>query len=125
MKKLLFLITLMLAVLLPTAGKSQVIVQFGHPAVIVPAAPACAYGYYDDPPYACAPMGYYDSSWFPGGIFLGAGPWFGGHYDRYYHGGYHYHGAYGGYSHYRSSVHIHSYGYGSHTTIVNHYHYHR
>ena len=37
--------------------------------------PVCAYGYYPDYPYACAPYGYYGPSWFSGGVFIGAGPW--------------------------------------------------
>jgi hypothetical protein len=41
-------------------------------------APECPYGYYDVPPYACAPAGYYGPEWFTGGIFIGAGPWFHG-----------------------------------------------
>ena len=46
-------------------------------------APVCAYGYYGYYPYACAPYGYYGPSWFNGGIFIGAGPWFrGGFGDR-------------------------------------------
>src|ERR1700735_3566741 len=40
--------------------------------------PACAYGYYGYAPYACAPYGYYGPSWFSGGLFIGAGPWFRG-----------------------------------------------
>jgi len=47
------------------------------------AAPVCAYGYYGYAPYACAPYGYYGPSWFAGGVFIGAGPWFHG-----YGGGY-------------------------------------
>ena len=43
------------------------------------AAPQCPYGYYDYPPYDCAPYGYYGPEWFTGGIFIGAGPWFHGH----------------------------------------------
>jgi len=42
--------------------------------------PACAYGYYGYYPYACAPYGYYGPSWFSGGLFIGAGPWFRGGY---------------------------------------------
>jgi hypothetical protein len=42
--------------------------------------PACAYGYYPYAPYACAPYGYYGPSWFSGGLFIGAGPWFHGFY---------------------------------------------
>src|ERR1700721_662803 len=40
--------------------------------------PAFAYGYYGYYPYACAPYGYYGPSWFSGGLFIGAGPWFRG-----------------------------------------------
>jgi hypothetical protein len=47
-------------------------------AVEVGAAPDCPYGYYDTPPYACAPYGYYGPEWFTGGVFIGAGPWFHG-----------------------------------------------
>ena len=38
--------------------------------------PVCAYGYYADYPYACAPYGYYGPTWFANGIFIGAGPWY-------------------------------------------------
>ena len=47
-------------------------------------APDCPYGYYDEPPYACAPAGYYGPEWFNGGLFIGAGPWF--HGDEHFHG---------------------------------------
>jgi len=40
--------------------------------------PVCPYGYYEAPPYACAPDGYYGPEWFSGGVFVGAGPWFHG-----------------------------------------------
>jgi hypothetical protein len=40
--------------------------------------PDCPYGFYDYPPYDCAPSGYYGPDWFVGGIFIGAGPWFHG-----------------------------------------------
>lgn len=46
--------------------------------------PVCAYGYYPDSPYACAPYGYYGPSWFSGGIFIGAGPWYHGWGHPYY-----------------------------------------
>lgn len=46
--------------------------------VAVGVAPNCPYGYYDVPPYACAPYGYYGPEWFTGGVFIGAGPWFHG-----------------------------------------------
>ena len=50
-------------------------------------APVCAYGYYPDYPYACAPYGYYGPSWFSGGVFIGAGPWYHGGWGRHYYGG--------------------------------------
>ena len=52
-------------------AKAQVGVEIG-------VAPDCPYGYYDVPPYTCAPYGYYGPEWFNGGIFIGAGPWFHG-----------------------------------------------
>jgi hypothetical protein len=51
-------------------------VGFGGP-VYYGAAPVCSYGYYDYYPYTCAPYGYYGPDWFEGGVFIGAGPWFG------------------------------------------------
>src|SRR5271157_2444872 len=51
-------------------------------------APVCAYGYYADYPYACAPYGYYGPSWFAGGVFIGAGPWYHGWGHPYYGRGY-------------------------------------
>jgi hypothetical protein len=50
---------------------AQVAVSIGEP-------PVCPYGYYEEPPYNCAPDGYYGPEWFSGGIFIGAGPWFHG-----------------------------------------------
>src|ERR1700733_1332838 len=47
-------------------------------AVEVGVAPVCPYGYYDVPPYDCAPYGYYGPEWCVGGVFIGAGPWFHG-----------------------------------------------
>lgn len=53
--------------------------------------PDCPYGYYDAPPYLCAPAGYYGPEWFRGGVFIGAGPWFHGargfrgHVDNHFH----------------------------------------
>ncbi len=61
-------------------------------------APVCPYGYYDVPPYACAPPGYYGPEWFVGGAFIGAGPWFHGpahfhgHVDNHFDPGHGYHG---------------------------------
>jgi hypothetical protein len=47
-------------------------------SINIGAEPVCPYGYYDYPPYACAPYGYYGPEWFSGGVFIGAGPWFHG-----------------------------------------------
>jgi hypothetical protein len=46
--------------------------------------PVCAYGYYPDSPYGCAPYGYYGPSWFANGVFIGAGPWYHGWGHPYY-----------------------------------------
>ncbi len=64
---------------------------YGGPVYYAP--PVCAYGYYDYPPYACAPYGYYGPDWFVGGVFIGAGPWFRG---GFFPGGYGYRGGYYG-----------------------------
>src|SRR3984957_18835981 len=47
-------------------------------------APVCPYGYFDYPPYDCAPYGYYGPDWFVDGLFIGAGPWF--HRDHGFYG---------------------------------------
>ena len=47
-----------------------------HVAVGVGGPPVCPYGYYEAPPYNCAPDGYYGPEWFSGGVFIGAGPWY-------------------------------------------------
>jgi len=53
-------------------------------SVSIGAPPVCPYGYYEVPPYNCAPDGYYGPEWFVGGGFIGAGPW--------YHGSEHFYG---------------------------------
>ncbi len=55
----------------PTASAAKVSVDIG-------VAPVCPYGYYEVPPYNCAPDGYYGPEWFTNGVFIGAGPWFHG-----------------------------------------------
>jgi hypothetical protein len=63
------------------------------------ASPVCPYGYYDVPPYSCAPYGYYGPEWFTNGVFIGAGPWFHGpenfhgYVDNHYRADHGYHGA--------------------------------
>jgi hypothetical protein len=84
-------------------------VRVGPFAAAVGPAPVCAYGYYGYYPYACAPYGYYGSSWFVGGAFIGAGPWYHGYYGHGFYGrpGYGYWHGYGyrpGYG-YRAPVH--------------------
>ena len=59
------------------SAQAQVAISIGEP-------PVCPYGYYEVPPYNCAPDGYYGPEWFSGGIFIGAGPW--------YHGSGHFYG---------------------------------
>ncbi len=63
------------------APKASAQVSIG---VNIGAAPACPYGYFDYAPYNCAPYGYYGPTWFSGGVFIGAGPWF--HGPRNFHG---------------------------------------
>ena len=59
--------------------------------------PECPYGYYDYPPYACAPAGYWGPEYFYNGIFIGVGPWWGWGYrhgwdGHRFHGYYRWHG---------------------------------
>ena len=89
----------MLGVLvLLAAGSAHAQVAVGVPvgpvAAAVGPAPVCPYGYYSYYPYACAPYGYYGPSWFAGGVFIGAGPWYHGYYGHgaYWHRGYGYRG---------------------------------
>jgi hypothetical protein len=67
------LTTLAAGLLFAAANRApaQVAVEIGAP-------PVCPYGYYEEPPYTCAPDGYYGPEWFSGGVFIGAGPWFHG-----------------------------------------------
>ena len=70
---------------------AQISVTFG-------VEPVCPYGYFDYPPYQCAPYGYYGPDWFNDGIFIGAGRWyrgpghFYGHVDNRYDPRHGYHG---------------------------------
>lgn len=65
----------------PTRASAQISVgiDVGGPP------PVCPYGYFDYPPYDCAPYGYYGPDWYMGGVFIGAGPWFHGHHGFYGH----------------------------------------
>ena len=87
--------TLAAALLLSTSARPQVAV-----GVNIGPAPVCPYGYFDYPPYDCAPYGYYGPEWFTNGVFIGAGPWFHGpehfhgYVDNHYHPDHGYHGEY-------------------------------
>src|SRR5580704_8657139 len=75
------LLALFLIVPLAATSHAQVAVGIGvGPAVVeAPYAygpPVCEWGYYSYYPYDCAPYGYYGPSWFAGGVFIGAGPWY-------------------------------------------------
>jgi hypothetical protein len=72
--------TLAAVLLLATSAHSQVAI-----GVNIGPAPVCPYGYFDYPPYDCAPYGYYGPDWFASGIFIGAGPWFHGPHGFYGH----------------------------------------
>src|SRR5579863_4463492 len=60
-----------------TYSQAQVSVGVGVGPGYIGDAPVCDYGYYGYYPYACAPYGYYGPDWFAGGVFIGAGPWYG------------------------------------------------
>src|SRR5271167_265735 len=75
----------LVAVLMVPLAYSQAQVAVG-----IGVEPVCSYGYYNYYPYACAPYGFYGPSWFSGGIFIGAGPWF-----HVYRGGFYGHPGFG------------------------------
>ncbi len=91
--KYLTYVALVSALMLVPLAYAQAEVHFGVGVAVGPGyvgyvggAPACAYGYYDYYPYACAPYGYYGPQWFVNGVFIGAGPWY--HPRAYYYGRY-------------------------------------
>src|SRR5216684_1092428 len=90
----------------PHAHAQRVVIGIGVGPTYVAPPPVCEYGYYGYYPYACAPYGYYGPSYFSGGIFIGAGPWFHGYYGRpgfygrpWYYGRPYYYGRPGYYGH--------------------------
>jgi hypothetical protein len=66
---------LLVAFAMAACGPPRIAVGIGGP-------PVCPYGYYEAPPYNCAPDGYYGPEWFAGGVFIGVGPWY--HGPRFY-----------------------------------------
>jgi hypothetical protein len=70
---------------LTVALVSTVSVALAQVSVNIGVAPVCPYGYFDYPPYYCAPYGYYGPDWFTGGVFIGAGPWYHGPHGFYGH----------------------------------------
>lgn len=83
---------------------AQVAVGAGFGPGYVAGSRVCTYGYYDYYPYACAPYGFYGPSYFVGGVFIGAGPWYHGYDGPRYYG----HSYYG----YGRSYYGHGYGWG-------------
>ena len=69
-----------------SARAAKVRVGVGIGPVYVGPEPVCAYGYYPYYPYACAPYGYWGPSYFVGGLFIGAGPWYHAHWGPRYYG---------------------------------------
>lgn len=89
-------VALLAVLMIPlTYSQAQVSFGIGFGPGYVTGPPICAYGYYGYPPYACAPYGYYGPSWFVGGVFVGAGPWYGGYYGRGWGRGYYGRGGWG------------------------------
>jgi hypothetical protein len=97
MKTLRFIALPFLALLCLTCFSSTSEAQI---SINIGVEPVCPYGYYNYAPYQCAPFGYYGPTWFSGGVFLGAGPWFHGpvgfrgYIDRTFDPRFGYHGAF-------------------------------
>jgi hypothetical protein len=51
-------------------------VQIGPSYGLYNPPPVCAWGYYPNYPFDCAPYGYWGPQWFVDGVFIGAGPWY-------------------------------------------------
>ncbi|HUB53311.1 MAG TPA: hypothetical protein VL986_14245 [Terracidiphilus sp.] len=75
--RLLKLLPLLAALLILGGGRENSPAQIGIGVNIGP-EPVCPYGYFNYPPYDCAPYGYYGPDWFIDGVFVGVGPWFHG-----------------------------------------------
>jgi hypothetical protein len=58
---------LLAGLVLARAAKAQVEIDVGVP-------PVCPYGYYETPPYACAPVDFYGPGFFFNGILWVPGP---------------------------------------------------
>jgi hypothetical protein len=78
------LVALLALPLAYSQAEVRVGVGIGFGPSYVAGPPVCAYGYYPDYPYSCAPYGYYGPSFFANGIFIGAGPWYHGWGHPYY-----------------------------------------
>jgi hypothetical protein len=110
MRYLRYLALLGILVLPLAYSQAQVAIGVSVGPGYVASAPVCAYGYYANYPYACAPYGYYGPRWFVGGVFIGAGPW----YHGYYRPGYGYYGRVGygyyGRGYYRPGAYVYNRG---------------
>ena len=102
---------LMVPLALTQPAHAGIAVGIGVGPGYVDGPPVCEYGYYPYYPYACAPYGYYGPSWFAGGIFIGAGPWYHGFGRPFYPG----------YGYYRGWVANRGYGYGGHGYVGHGY----
>jgi len=70
------LLSLLICLFAASSSSARAQVSIG---VNIGPEPICPYGYFDYPPYYCAPYGYYGPDWFVDGVFIGVGPWFHGH----------------------------------------------
>src|SRR6516162_3934890 len=73
-----YLALLFLLAIPATYSQAQVSigVQIGPSYGLYNPPPVCAWGYYPDYPFDCAPYGYWGPDWFVDGVFIGAGPWY-------------------------------------------------
>jgi len=75
LKYLLLLAALLAVPAVQSHAQVSIGVQIGPTYGFYHDPPVCAYGYYPDYPFACAPYGYWGPEWFVGDVFIGAGPW--------------------------------------------------
>lgn len=82
--KYLALVSVLMVPLAYSQAEVRIGVGIGFGPGYVAGPPVCRYGYYPDYPYACAPYGFYGPSYFAGGVFIGAGPWYHSYARPYY-----------------------------------------
>lgn len=102
MRYLKYLIVLVVLALPAAYSQAQVSIRvhIGPDYGLYNAPPVCAYGFYPDYPFGCAPYGYWGPEWFANGVFIGVGPWYRFYYThpqfygRYYYVRPHFHDDY-------------------------------